>query len=151
MLSTTGATAGKYIWNFIGPQATLFISLKWGNSEIRQQIATHFLSINPAENVARPSWQSSLDTSIVWGKAIANSTDPRFVSPGAVPWLLLQVTGARRGPAGGEMLLLATYIQRVNTSGGVTPTLTCSETENNGMTAFVTYTADYIFYRATRK
>ena len=45
-------------WKFLGPQATLFLS-KHGNLE--QQIATHFLSANPAENgTARPTWQHSL-------------------------------------------------------------------------------------------
>jgi hypothetical protein len=151
MLSTTGPTAGQYIWRFLGPQATLFTNLRWMNSDIPQQIVTHFLSVNPREDTARPTWQSSLDTSAVWGQQIASSTDPNFVSPRAIPWLLLEVVGTRRAPAGGQMLTPATFIQRVNTSGGTPPSLACSETENNGTTMFVPYKADYVFYRATPK
>src|SRR5689334_19946345 len=55
-------------WTFIGPQATLIVRI--GN--MRQQVATHFLSPNPDEDgTARATWQSSFDTSSVWAKAIA--------------------------------------------------------------------------------
>jgi hypothetical protein len=133
-------------WTFVGPQATLFVTLPWFGGEIRQQIATHFLSANPAENgIARPTWQSSLDTSAVWGKAVANSSDAAYVAPGAIPWLLLQVVGTQQGPAGGNALTPATYIQRLNTSGGVAPTSECSAA-NIGSVALVPYSADYYFY-----
>jgi hypothetical protein len=122
------------------------------NTEIPQQIATHFLSINPAENgMARPTWQSSMDTSAVWGNPIANSTDSAFVALGSIPWLLLEAVGTKRGPTGGSMLSATTYIQRVNTSGGLAPSLTCSESENLGVTKFVSYEADYIFYMSQKK
>jgi hypothetical protein len=127
------------------------MTLKWFNTEIQQQIMTHYLSMNPAEGgTARPTWQSSLDTSAVWGNAIKTSTDPAFVASGAVPWLLLEIVGKQAGPSGGDSLTLTTYIHRVNTTGGVAPSLACSETENNGVTKFIPYTADYYFYRARR-
>jgi hypothetical protein len=132
-------------WTFLGPQATLFVTLRVMNLEIRQQVATHFLSANPGESgTARPTWQGSIDTSAVWGKAIANSTDPAFVAPGAIPWLLLEVAGNQRGPGGGDTLSQATFIQRVNTTGGVAPTAACTV----GSVSLVPYTADYVFYRA---
>jgi hypothetical protein len=144
-------SATGYFWKG-APQATLFVNLKWMNTEFPQQIATHFLSPNPFENgLARPTWQSSVDTSAVWGNPIANSSDPAFVAPGAIPWLLLQVVGAQRGPAGGDVLTATTYIQRVNTSGGVAPSLPCSQAENPGVTKFVPYAADYVFYKASSK
>src|SRR5262249_9107104 len=92
-------------WKFQAPQATLFVSIHWITGDIRQQIATHFLSPNPAEGgmTARPTWQSSLDTSAVWAKKIAESSDPAFVALGAIPWFLLQMVGARRGPSGGSI------------------------------------------------
>lgn len=134
-------------WTFLGPQATLFITFPWIGGEIRQQIATHFLSPNRAESgTARPTWQSSLDTSAAWAKSIASSNDSAFVAPGAIPWLLLQVVGAQRGPTGGASLSQTTYLQRVNTSGGVMPTSACTV----GSITFVPYTADYFFYKAAR-
>jgi hypothetical protein len=36
-------------WAFHGPQATLSISFQWIQGEVRQQIATHFLSANSVE------------------------------------------------------------------------------------------------------
>jgi len=73
-------------WKFLGPQATLFVTFPWFQGEVRQQVATHFLSANPAEaGTARPTWQHSLDTSSVWGKALATSTVPAFVAEGAIP------------------------------------------------------------------
>jgi hypothetical protein len=135
-------------WAFLGPQATLFISQKWIHGEIRQQIATHFLSPNPVEGGrARAAWQGSFDTSAVWAEAIANSSDPAFVAPGAIPWLLLETRGVQPGPTGGTLLSRTTYIQRVNTSGGVAPAAPCSVV---GSTALVPYTTDYVFYKSAR-
>jgi hypothetical protein len=144
-------SATGYSWTFLGPQATLFVKFKWINGEIKHQITTHFLSPNPAEGgLPRPTWQSSLDTSAVWAKGLASSRDPNYVAPGAIPWLLLEVTGTRPGPAGGRLLTDATFLHRVNTAGGVEPSTGCSSGANVGATAMVPYTADYHFYRASR-
>lgn len=134
-------------WKLQGPQATLFITIRWFNGEVRQQITTHFLSPNPGEagTPARATWQSSLDTSSVWAKKIEESSDPNFVAQGAIPWLLLQETGTQRGPAGGSVMAKTTFIQRVNTAGGIMPTTSCTDVET---IQFVPYTADYVFYRA---
>jgi hypothetical protein len=136
-------------WRFFAPQATLFLEHGRG---IDWQVTTHFLSANPAENgVARPTWQHSFDTSRVWGRAIASSNDPNFVAPGAIPWLLLEVVGRARGPAGTAFLSQASYIHRVNTTGGVAPSTGCSQTAEIGTFALVPYAADYFFYRADRR
>lgn len=125
-------------WTFYGPQATLF-------DDGYGQALTHFLSANPSEGgEARPTWQSSRDSSAVWARAIASSTDADYVAPGAVPWLLLRVTGAEAGPDGGDSLTETTWIQRVNTTGGLTPSGDCPAV---GAKLFVPYTADYVFYR----
>jgi Protein of unknown function (DUF3455) len=42
-----------------------------------------------------------------------------------------------------------TFIQRVNTSGGVAPSTGCAESADVGSKAFVPYTADYFFYSRT--
>src|SRR5262249_23973920 len=91
-------------WIFIGPQATLTMKI----ANMRQQVATHFLSPNPDEaGTARATWQTSLDTSSVWAKAIASSSD--YAAAGAIPWLLLQVVGAEKGLAGGSGISQTTY------------------------------------------
>ena len=138
-------------WKFLGPQATLFVTLPWFQGEIRQQVATHFLSANPAEaGAARPTWQHSFDTSSVWAKALATSTDPAFVAEGAIPWLLLQAAGTQRGPTGGIQFAETTFIQRLNTAGGVAPSSGC-EIATYGSFAMVPYTTDYYFYRADNR
>jgi uncharacterized protein DUF3455 len=129
-----------FAWTFWGPQATLF--------EADQQIISHYLSANPAENgTARATWQHSSDSSTVWAAAVANSTDPNYVAPGAIPWLLLRVRGTQPGPTGGTTLTGTSYIQRVNTSGGIAPDSGCKSAQDVGKKALVPYTTDYVFYR----
>jgi hypothetical protein len=133
-------------WRFLGPQATLFDT----ESVVRQQLATHFLSVNPADSLARPAWQHSIDSSRVWGRVVATSSDPSYVGAGAIPWLLLAAAGNESGPAGGTLLADTTFIQRVNTSGGVAPATGCSRAQHIGTVALVPYSTDYFFYRADR-
>jgi hypothetical protein len=138
--TTTGVA-----WKFLGPQATLFFP------GVPQQITTHFLSANPEEaGTARPTWQHSFDSSQVWGRAAASSLDPNFVAPGAIPWLLVEAVGRAAGPLGGGALAQTTYIQRVNTSGGIAPATGCSQAGEIGSVALVPYTTDYFFFRARR-
>ncbi|WP_045227169.1 hypothetical protein [Methyloterricola oryzae] len=47
--------------------------------------------------------------------------DPDFVETNAVPWLLVRIVGAQDDTAGGSKLTPTTFIQRINTSGGVAP------------------------------
>jgi hypothetical protein len=142
------ATATAMTWRFIGPQATLFQAA----AGTPQQITTHFLSANPIEHgTARPTWQHSIDSSQIWGRAAATSTDANYVAPGAIPWLLVEIVGAAAGPAGGVALGETTYIHRLNTSGGVAPATGCSQAADAGAIALVPYTTDYYFYRYTRK
>jgi hypothetical protein len=126
-------------WTFIGPQAT-------GFNEEGGQFMTHFLSPNPVEGgLPRATWQHSKDTSAVWAQAISSSTDPSYVAPGAIPWLLLAVVGTQAGPDEGDKLAATTFIQRVNTVGGVAPAGACPAV---GTRAFVPYETDYVFYKA---
>jgi hypothetical protein len=119
-----------------GPQATLF-------DEENEQIMTHFLSPNPDQsNTPRPTWQDSRDSSTIWANPISGAS--YTPDPTAIPWLLLEVVGRENGPTGGDRLTGATFIQRVNTTGGLKPTTACTE----GDKALVPYTADYYFYKA---
>ncbi|MGQ0594790.1 MAG: DUF3455 domain-containing protein [Gammaproteobacteria bacterium] len=131
-----------FAWSFFGPQATLF-------NDDGKQLTTHFLSPNPDEDgTPRATWQHSRDTSTVWAMAIDSSSDPAFVAPGAIPWLLLETVGAQDGPTGGDKLSETTFIQRVNTAGGVKPASGCTRSADIGKKALVPYTTDYYFYKA---
>ena len=128
---------GHVAWTLFTPQATLF-------SDLGEQLTTHFFSPNPVEGgLVRVTWEDSEDTSIVWARAIASVV----VSPDAIPWLKLQTVGTQVGPTGGATLTQTTFIQRVNTVGGVAPPTGCDRLPDVGHKAFVPYTADYFFYR----
>ena len=116
-------------------------------------VTSHYFSPNPAEGgTIRATWQHSRDTSTVWGevKPGNSSSDPAFVAPGAISWLLVTVVGDQDGPTGGDKLSQTTYIQRLNTSGGIAPATGCGSPTDIGNKAFVPYTTDYYFYRAAR-
>jgi hypothetical protein len=130
-----------FAWTLITPQATLF-------DDKGRQIVTHFASPNPIEGgTIRPSWQHSRDSSSVWVRLVAQSSDPAYVAPGALPWFLLQVVGASDGPTGGDALSATTQIQRVATAGGLAPASGCAQATDVGTRAFVPYAADYFFFR----
>jgi hypothetical protein len=138
-------SGASFAWALFGPQATLF------HNDARQ-VMTHFLSPNPDEaGTLRATWQHSVDTSAVWARAIASSSDPDFVAPGAIPWLLLEVVGVEGGPTGGSRLTATTYIHRLNTAGGIAPATGCSQSAHVGSRIFVPYEADYFFYRERRR
>jgi hypothetical protein len=128
-------------WVLFGPQATVF-------DDHGRQLMTHFLSPNPAEsNAPRATWMDSDRTSSVWAVKVAESDDARFVEPGAIKWLLLQIKGAEEGSQRNDRLMKTAVIHRVNTSGGVAPASECMLTGDVGRTKFVPYTADYVFYK----
>lgn len=135
------------------PQATLF-------DDDGKQLITHFFSPNPeeantdptvvAERMIRVTWQDSQDSSSVFARATqsaTSATDPAFVAQGAVAWLLLEKKGTQEGPDGGDRLTKTTFIQRLNTSGGLAPATGCTSSADLGNSAFVHYTADYFFYQ----
>jgi hypothetical protein len=135
------ATPTGVDWLFIGPQATLF-------DERLEQVATHFQSRNPQRNNAiQAVWQHSRDTSAVWATRRDGSLDPDYVAPGAIEWLVLDVSGAQLGPATGDKLSRAAIIQRVNTVGGVKPPANDCTPATLNTRRLVPYEADYYFYR----
>ena len=127
-------------WRFIGPQATLF--------DAGVQITTHFQSMNPSRNnEIQATWQHSGDTSAVWATRFDGSLDSAYVAPGAIEWLLLEVTGQTAGPAGGTKLSRAHWIQRINTVGGVKPPAGQCTAATLNTRVLVPYEADYYFYQ----
>jgi len=142
-----------FAWTLFTPEATLFRGSD-------KQIITHFFAPNPCEpntntrvvanGTIRAAWQY-LDTSTVWAAAdpahtATHATDPDFVKAGAVAWLLLTAVGAQDGPSGGDTLSETTFVQRLNTSGGLAPSTGCASLADVGKEAFMPYTADYFFY-----
>ena len=154
--STSGSSNA---WAFFSPQATLSVTLL---SRFTQQVVTHFLSPVPGVNSSAPSactlssetgevncptWQSSLDSSAVWGGKVGSITagsDASCPNTGAIPCLLLKAVSTRRGQNDFGLLTKTTYIQRLNTTGGSAPTSSCKV----GDQALVPYQADYSFYAA---
>lgn len=130
-------------WAPFGPQATLF------NAE-GQQTLTHFLGQTPYSLLLGPAWQHSRDSSIVWGQVLSSSSDPAYVAPGAIPWLLLEAAVVGDGPTGGDRLTVTRFIQRVNTVDGRAPSTGCASAQDIAQRALVPYEADYYFYREAR-
>lgn len=135
-------SVGHVDWVLFTPEAILF-------SDEQAQLTSHFFSPNPDEGgvAVRATWVDSRDTSTVWAKANAQSSDPAFVNQNAVPWVLLEVVGKQAGPTGGATLSPSTFIQRLNTFGGSAPSTGCDSPTDIGKKAFVPYTADYFFFK----
>jgi hypothetical protein len=80
-----------------------------------------------------PSWQSERDGSLVTAAKVASSD-----RTGTIPELLLQVNSQ----PGTGILGKATYINRLQTSGGAAPAGACTD----GSTTAVPYKAVYVFW-----
>jgi len=115
-----------FAWTFLGPDAAL-ADCKGAS------FARHFASNGGG---TPPEWQAQ-DGSFVVAKKIASSPSKE---PGAVPWLLLQVTSG----SGSGTLGAVTYVQRTGTKGGVMPSSGC-DAAHAGAVAKVPYSADYWF------
>jgi len=134
------------------PEATLFQTV-FG---LQVQIITHFLSPNtnptvPPETLpfANATWQSSLDSSKVWAqaiKAIPAGSEPSCPNADSISCLLLQANGSLQGPTGGKSLSKTTFIQRLNTKGGLAPADGCLVSTDVGKQTLVPYSADYVFF-----
>ena len=112
-------------WVFTDPEATLFKTT--GKSK---PVGTHFLNFA----TGRPVWELGGGDSSVE----ASRTQSASGGAGNIPWLLLQAVATTPGRLGST-----TWVQRLNTSGGVAPAGTCTP----GTTIAVPYTADYFFWR----
>src|SRR5450432_3171275 len=150
-----GTTAASWTVNNARPEATLFT--KFFGQDV--QIITHFLSPDTHPKITDPrplpfanaTWQSSLDSSKVWAAQvnfITAGTDPSCPHSGSIACLLLQSVGNQVGPTDGKILAGTTYIQRLNTNGGLAPTTGCAVPTDVGHQALVPYSADYYFFRA---
>ena len=111
-------------WTLIEPAASLTgITL----NPVRAASALHFRG---------PSWQSSDDGSLVEGTAPVAAPS---ATPNSIPQLLVTAKTSR-GP---EVFGDVTFIQRLNTVGGVAPAAACTA----GATTAVPYQAVYRFFK----
>jgi len=128
--------AGQHEWAFVGPVATLY-------GADRKAVGKYY---------AGPTWEAN-DGSKVTGKQVA-------VSPAAAGNIPLQLVKAEPAmaattaatmtqtavaTAGGGAMTGISYIQRLNTKGGVAPAMACDAT-SKGKRQQVAYEADYVFY-----
>jgi len=116
-------------WVFTDPEATLYKS-----TGAPQAIGIHYLNFA----TGRPVWKLE-DGSFVE----AARTQSASGGAGNIAWLLLQGVATGAGDDG-DRIGRTTWVQRLNTGGGVGPSGSCIP----GATTAVPYTADYFFWRA---
>jgi Protein of unknown function (DUF3455) len=110
-------------WVFVAPRADLY-------GDNGQLISTHY---------AGPAWEAK-DGS----KVVGTRVDGVPVT-GAIPWLLL--SGSASAGPDGDRLAGTTYIQRLATTGGLTPPAADCGPATAGAVREVPYTADYYFWK----
>lgn len=117
------STASGFGFTFQAPEASLF-------DRRGRLVIKHF---------GGPAWQSVDDGSKVIATKIADFTD----DPRSIPELLLRASSHE----GKGRMADVTYIQRLETVGGLAPAGGC-DADHVGVVARVPYTATYFFYRA---
>lgn len=117
------ADPAKFVWTFRAPEAVLF-------DNEGAVTGIHY---------AGPTWETE-SGSLVVGARVAGAT----VDATAIPWLLLRAVSTE-GPG---VLDRTTYIQRVNTVGGLAPAAPPTQL---GQEERVPYTADYYFFRESQQ
>lgn len=115
-------------WAFHAPRAVLF------DPQSHQRTGIHYGGIDRGLTPG-PWWQSVQDGSRIRAGHAISAPSP---NPNSIPQLQLKVL--ERYGAG--VFSQVSYIQRLNTVGGVSPTGACSGNEWR----WVFYTADYYFY-----
>ena len=115
------AMPDAFEWVFAGPNATL-------QDTKGAQVGKYY---------GGPTWEHS-DGSRITGKQLAVAP----AGPGAIPLQLVQAAPAM----GSGAFSGVTYVQRVNTVGGVAPASRC-DASAVGAKETVGYSADYVFYK----
>ncbi len=113
-------------WDFIAPIATLFAEKNFFG-----EVGIHY---------AGPKWESKSGSKVEARRVADTGCTP---DPTSIAWLLL----SKWDTTGAGIFSTVTYIQRVNTSGGVAPTepgTVANETRE------IPYTAEYYFYKAEK-
>lgn len=108
-------------WDFVAPVANLY-----ADENYRGEVGFHY---------AGPTWQSSSGSKVLAARVTGCQPDLT-----AIPWLLLKTVSTE----GRGIFKNVTYIQRVNTAGGLSPTTPGSSI---GEVKRVPYTTEYYFFR----
>lgn len=117
-------------WAFRAPRAALF------DPEAHRRVGDHYGGID-RELTPGPWWESREDGSRIRAGNALSAPSP---NEGSIPLLRLEVLERQ----GAGMFTQVSYIQRLNTVGGVGPTGAC----NGDAKRQVVYTADYYFFGA---
>ncbi len=111
-------------WDLLAPQAGLFAEESYFG-----EVGSHY---------AGPTWESKSGSKVEGRRVLGTGCTP---DPSAIAWILL----SKFRTEGAGVFSKVTYIQRVNTTGGLAPALPGLL---DGETQEVPYTAEYYFYRA---
>ena len=117
------ADAMAFEWVFVGPMAKLM------DAQTQREVGKYY---------GGPTWEAN-DGSKVTGKQLAVAP---AAGTGNIPLQLVQANPAM----GSGAMTDVTYIQRLNTMGGVAPSAPCAKA-NVGAKQQVKYQADYVFYK----
>lgn len=109
-------------WKFVAPEADLF-----ADAEFHGKVGRHY---------AGPTWESNAFSKVIGSRVGACTPDAT-----AIAWLKLKAV-TTTGPG---IFHKVTFIQRVNTVGGLAPTTPGTTADE---IAEVPYTTEYYFYRA---
>lgn len=116
--------ANTFKWDFVAPVATLFAEENYFG-----EVGTHYVG---------PTWESKSGSKVEGRRVLGTGCAP---DPTAIPWILL----SKFRTEGSGILASVTFIQRVNTTGGLEPS---TPGTTHGEQREVPYTAEYYFYRA---
>ena len=111
-------------WDLLAPQADLFAEDSYFG-----EIGSHY---------AGPTWESKSGSKVEGRRVLGTGCTP---DPTAIAWIVL----SKFRTEGAGIFSKVTYIQRVNTVGGLPPLEPGSV---DGETKQIPYTAEYYFYRA---
>lgn len=111
-------------WTFVEPSATLFADARYNG-----EVGTHYVG---------PTWESNSGSKVVAARVPGKGCTPDST---AIPWLILKKVSTE----GAGIFSSVTFVQRLNTTGGIPPTAPGSVI---GERSEVPYTAEYYFYRA---
>jgi hypothetical protein len=116
----------KLVWTFAAPEAVLFDT----DGVI---VGIHYAYAGPTY----PAWESESGSKVVATRTVP----PVVVDPTAIAWLRLDMVQT----IGPGIFNRTTFIQRVNTTGGLAPV---APPTYLGQEARIPYTAEYYFFRA---
>jgi hypothetical protein len=111
-------------WDFVAPVASLF-----AEENFHGEVGSHYVG---------PHWESKSGSKVKAARVPGTGCTP---DSSAIAWLLLKATET----SGSGIFTNTTYVQRVNTTGGMVPTTPGSFQDEMKE---VPYTAEYYFYRA---